>query len=376
MEVIATIAYFFLVRLIFVDYKVLKFNMFWGFVVFGLYTAAVLLEIIGLGQYTPYSKSMFVQSYVIQMAPEFGGLVQSVNIKANEPIKKGDILFQIDPGPWQYKVDEYEAQLTAAGTNVAILSEKVDDAKSTIDRIQADLKTAIIQFKEISGAAEKKAAAAIRVEQASLKVDELKAELRSAKTSLNITVLNYQSEINGQPTEIAEAVANLEKEKFHLKATTIVAPSDGYVINLQLHPGGYVRLKSPLMAFVNTEEYWLAAKVSQKGMQHVQRGDKAQVAFAMYPGEVFDAVVESAVWGNGNAQGLPSGQIPREWRENPANDFMVRLRLTEEHPDTPLRFGANGLAAIYSKEAPDIFIVLRKIELQTESYLFYLYNPF
>jgi multidrug resistance efflux pump len=130
------------------------------------------------------------------------------------------------------------------------------------------------------------------------------------------------------------------------------------------------------MSFVSTEKYWLAATVTQRGMGHVQQGDTAQVAFAMYPGEVFDAVVESAVWGNGNAQGIPSGQIPKQWRIKPSNDFMVRLRLIDEKPDKPVRFGANGQVAIFTKDAADLFVALRKIELQTESFLYYLYNPF
>ncbi|MGB5177588.1 MAG: hypothetical protein WBP44_02545, partial [Gammaproteobacteria bacterium] len=75
MELLITIAYIFLVRLIFFDYKLLKYNLFWKFVTFGLWITAALTEVIFLGQYAPYSKAMFVQSYVVQMAPEFGGLV-------------------------------------------------------------------------------------------------------------------------------------------------------------------------------------------------------------------------------------------------------------------------------------------------------------
>jgi multidrug resistance efflux pump len=376
MELIATIAYYFLVRLIFFDYKLLKFNVFWGMVVFGLYAVAALVEVIGLGQHTPYTKTMFVQSYVVQMAPEFGGLVKQVYVNPNEPVKKGDTLFQMDPEPWRYKVNELEAQLAAAGTNVAILNKQMDEARATVVKIEVELATAIIQYQQIAAAAEKKAAALIRVEQAKKKVDELSAEIMGARAKLQIAELSYASEIDGQPTAIAEVIANLEKERYHLKATTIVAPSDGYVINLQLHPGAYVRLKVPIMSFVSTEKYWLAATVPQRGMGHVRKGDTAQVAFAMYPGELFDAVVESAVWGNGNAQGSPSGEIPKQWRIKPSDDFMVRLRLIDENPDKPVRFGASGQVAIFTKDAADLFVALRKIELQTESFIYYLYNPF
>jgi len=100
MELLITLAYYFLVRLIFIDYKLIRFTTLWKFIVVGLWCAAALTEILSLGQYTPYTKSLFVTSYVVQMAPEYGGLVKEVFVKANEPIKKGDPLFQMDPEPW------------------------------------------------------------------------------------------------------------------------------------------------------------------------------------------------------------------------------------------------------------------------------------
>ena len=114
MEIIVTIAYFFLVRMVFFDYKLLKFNLFWKFVVFGLYAGAALTEIIALGQYTPYSKELLVESRVLQVAPEFGGIVKEVQAKANVPLKKGDPLFLMDPVPKQAKVDEIKGQLAEA----------------------------------------------------------------------------------------------------------------------------------------------------------------------------------------------------------------------------------------------------------------------
>ena len=92
MELLVTLAYYFLVRLIFFHYKLLKFTLLWKFIVIGLWCCAALTEILMLGQYTPYTKTLVVTSYVVQMAPEYGGLVKEVFIKANEPLKKGDPL--------------------------------------------------------------------------------------------------------------------------------------------------------------------------------------------------------------------------------------------------------------------------------------------
>ena len=130
------------------------------------------------------------------------------------------------------------------------------------------------------------------------------------------------------------------------------------------------------MTFISSEEHWIVAKTLQNGVQRLAPGDKAEVAFAMYPGKVFDAEVVSVVWENGNAQGVPSGRLPAEQRVRPAREFFVRLRMTEQDPKYPLRFGARATVAMYSKECADFLKLLRQIEIQSESFLNYLFNPF
>jgi multidrug resistance efflux pump len=100
------------------------------------------------------------------------------------------------------------------------------------------------------------------------------------------------------------------------------------------------------------------------------------VAFEMYPGKVFDAEVQSVVWATGNAQGVPSGVLPQEQQIQPAREFVVRLRLTEEDPNYPVRFGASAIVAIYTQDCADFLKLLRQIEIQSESFLNYLFNPF
>ncbi len=376
MELLITIAYFFLVRLIFFDFKLMKFNLFWKFVVFGLWVGAVLTEILSLGQYTPYSKEAFVQSYVVQMAPEYGGRVKEVFIASNTPIKKGDPLFQMDPEPWQNKVNEYEALLASAGTNVQKLGQQIVEARADAARTRATLKGAMAKHDMIRRAAEKEAVSKIHLEQIEQRVAALKAQTLADNAAVREAQLAFDSEVGDEHTEIAEVLAKLATAKYHLNSTIIRAPSDGYVSNLQLYPGVFTRLKKPVMTFINSEEYWIAAKMDQRGIQRVRTGDHAEVAFDMYPGEVFPARVVSVIWANGNAQGVPSGQIPTEEAVSGGFDFMVRLHLTEENPDYPIRFGASCLVAVFTKEAPDFLVLLRQIEIHSESYLKYLFNPF
>ena len=376
MELLITIAYFFLIRLIFFDYKLMKFNLFWKFVVFGLWVGAVLTEILMLGQYTPYSKEAFVQSYVVQMAPEYGGRVKEVFITSNTPIKKGDPLFQMDPGPWQNRVDEHEALLASAGTSVQTLAQKVIEARADAAGTEANLKGATAKYEMIKRAAEKDAVSKIHLEEIEQRVAALRAQTHADAAAVRTAQLAFDSEVGDEHTQIAEVLAKLATAKYHLKSTIIRAPSDGYVSNLQLYPGSFIRLKNPVMTFINSEEYWIAAKMDQRGIQRVKPGNHAEVAFDMYPGKVFPAKVVSVIWANGNSQGVPSGQIPTEESVGGGFDFMVRLHLTENNPDYPVRFGASGLVAVFTKEAPDFLVLLRQIEIHSESYLKYLFNPF
>jgi len=375
-ELLITIAYIFLIRLIFFDYKLLRFNLFWKFMAFGIWIGAALTEVVMLGQFAPYSKSAFVQAYVVQMAPEWGGLVKEVYVKPNVPIKKGDPLFQMDPTEKQYVVDQYVAQLAAADTQVAELAQQLNEATAQVQKVQADLEIKEIEYKQVKEAAAKGAASSYRRENVSQQVSSLGSELRVAQAGEAAARIALNSRVGDKPTAVAEALAELEKHRYFLTHTTVRAPSDGYVSNLQLHPGSFVRLKSPVMTFISTEQYWIVAKTLQQGIQRVAPGDKAEVAFSMYPGKVFDAEVESVVWAIGNAQGRPSGVLPTEQQIHPAFEFFVRLRLTENDPDYPVRFGASAIVAIYTKECADFLKLLRRIEIQSESYLDYLFNPF
>ena len=329
-----------------------------------------------LGQFTPYSKEAFVQSYVVQMAPEYGGRVKEVFITSNTPIKKGDPLFQMDPESWQNRVNEYEAHLATAGTTVQKLGEQIVVTRAGTARTRATLKGASAKSDMIRRAAEKNAVSKIHLEQIEQRVAALKAQLQGNQAAEREARLAFNSEVGDEHTEIAEVLAKLATAKYNLENTIIRAPSDGYVSNLQLYPGAFTRLKKPVMTFINSEEYWIVAKMDQRGIQWVRPGDHAEIAFDMYPGEVFPARVVSVIWATGNAQGVPSGQIPTEEMVNGGFDFVVRLHLTESNPDYPVRFGASGLVAVFTKEAPDFLVLLRRIEIHSESFLKYLFNPF
>ena len=120
----------------------------------------------------------------------------------------------------------------------------------------------------------------------------------------------------------------------------------------------------------------MVAPIPQNGSQWIQPGDSGEVSLRMYPGKVFPVEVEAVVYASGESQGRPSGILPRQHELRPAMQFFVRMHLKGDFPDHPLRFGANGRAAIYTSRAVDALRLLRQLEIRAQAFLDYIYNPF
>ena len=170
MELLVTIAYFCLVWLIFYKFRLMRFNLFWKFVVFGLYCAAAMTEVIVLGQTTPYSKELMVERYVIRLAPEFGGIVSAVHAKPNVPMKKGEPIFSMDATPWQDKLDEAAAKLSAAQNNKKAAQAKLAEAN--------------LNLRDAEVLVSKKVMAAQKLDESRNQVAEAQARRKAAQADL------------------------------------------------------------------------------------------------------------------------------------------------------------------------------------------------
>lgn len=284
--------------------------------VWGLYAAAALTEIILLGQYTPYSDRVFVERPVVQMATYMGGQVEEIYVKGEQHVNKGDPLYKMDPAPTQARLDEAAAELAEA-------QQLFDDAKKLVEK------------------------RVLAAEALKLKKDAVQA-----------------------------AQAEVDKYTYELEQTVAYAPSDGYVVNLQLRAGQFARLKAPVMSFVSSEEAFLVMAIRQEGIQNVKPGQEIEFALSMYPGEVFSTKVYSLVQGAGEAQLFLGGQIPLISSIKEIGYFGLVADLDEEKLGKDMIFGASGIAAINTEKGADVFWLLRRIEIQSESLLNYLYNPF
>jgi multidrug resistance efflux pump len=175
---------------------------------------------------------------------------------------------------------------------------------------------------------------------------------------------------------VAKLRAELAEAEFYLDNCTMVAPEDGYVINLQVRPGmvaGDIRFGA-IASFVVDAGRYLLATYTQENLKFVKSGQYVEVAFDLYPGQIFKGKVISIWQGTGQGQMLPSGTLPTFNPPPPSAPqglFAVQVEMDDED-QAKFPIGAQGAAAVYtSTRGP--FPVLRRIGIRARTWLNWLY---
>src|ERR1700742_3084181 len=217
-----------------VHFKIVPFNLFWKISPFIVLVLTLFGLLIPMGWGAPQGTALVVRN-AVSIVPDVAGEVTDVPVAANTPLKVGDILFKIDPTPYEAQVKTIEAELKLSSTRLAQMTQL---------------------FERESGRG-------FDVEQRQSEVDQLKGQLEGAQW-------------------------NLDK-------TTVRAPSDGYVTNLALRKGARVANLplSPVMAFIDTSNTLIGVELNQNDVRFIKSDQPVEVTFKFMPGRVYAGKVES-----------------------------------------------------------------------------------
>jgi multidrug resistance efflux pump len=228
-------------------------------------------------------------------------LVTAVLVEENVLVKKDQPLFQFDRRPYQYKVEQIEAQLAEAKQNVLVLWADVEVATQKVDKAKVELGYELYQKMIFDKLAREQAVREEDVDQRNTRVNSAQATTNEALVELERARLKYKSEIDGINTTVANMAAQLQLAQYYLDNTTLVAPEDGRIINLQVRPGmvsGIYRIGG-IAALIAEADRYLLATFYQENLKYVRPGQQVEVAFDLYPGQIFAGKVEDIWRGNG-----------------------------------------------------------------------------
>jgi multidrug resistance efflux pump len=377
MELILLGIYSYFAWLVYFKFKWLPWNFVTQVITITIPIVGLTLLILLLNIVAPSSHDVRVINYVVPVIPRITGRVTEVPIEANRPIKKGDVLFKIDPVPFELAVKAAEGnlgmlrgKLLTAEANQRTLGEQLNSASGQVAALRAQLgllRMRLEQYTELSATG---AGNRFDLEQAQAQVAELEGQLASslanqaqvreklaAKTSDGV-----QDEVAQVTAQIAQAQAQLGDAQWNLDQTVYYAPADGTVVSLALRPGAVATQMPmlPVMTFVEDEQ-WILAIYHQNEVRKIKPGQEAEVAFKMYPGRVVKLKVDSIMWATAQGQ-LPIGGVSTTAgiAPIPPNALAVRLLVDEKDKDLFLAAGAHGAGAVYTDSGTAIHI-LRKI---------------
>jgi multidrug resistance efflux pump len=340
------------VWLVFFELKLLKFSITWGVVcvLFGIHI--MLIFVIGLRFSTPYSTDARVIQHTIQLIPRLPDptIVTAVLVKPDVPVKKGQPLFQFDRRPYEYKVQQLEAEiaagqermtaaeskieqsqagLVASTQNALILKSDEEVSAANLDKSRSEAAYAEFQYQLYSGLADQGAGPKEESEKWSAQVKVEEAGVKAAEAEAERSRLKYESQMNGVNTGVIQSIAELKEEKaaaketeatvtglkaqldearYYLENTTMLAPDDGHIVNLQVVPGmvsGIVRFGA-IASFIVDRDRYVLANFYQEHLKYVKIGQPVEVALNRYPGQIFNGTVDSVWWANGEGQLLPT----------------------------------------------------------------------
>jgi multidrug resistance efflux pump len=396
----------------------------------GIIVAGILMlggVVVGWMQSAPITENLVTSQYVVQLVPYVKGQVKTVYAQANTPMKQGDLLLEIDPVPYQYTVDQLEAQLKKSKASVDEAQAGAQAADANVTNAKAGVLQAEDALNEAKAAAANAQAALAKAkaadelakirEQMFLNVRQLGADAISRLRVVEATqqrmeadaavsqsdeglkqaqaaeqasrsavaaaqAVTSQAEAAALQARFAVAVAKsavpgveaqLDDARFNLAQCRLTAPADGYVVNWQVQVGTML-VPSPTAAagtFVETSSTYIAAVFSQNYLGNVRSGDDVELVLDPYPGRLFTGKVDSVIAASGGGQFTTTGTIPTTAKAGSTGAYAVRINIGDEASARNLAMGSGGAAVIYTKVGQP-FHIISKVAIRMKMWLLYV----
>lgn len=313
--------------------------------------AVILATVVGAFLYWRYSElypsteNAYTGSNIVRVAPQVSGPVIHVYVETDERVKAGDPLFDIDPALYEAALRNARAQFDAAASSAGTAADALKAAAATLEEKRKALEDALSKYRGAKDAAksgEPPAQALIDAEKAwqdALHAYNDAADAYSKEQDQALTVTT--------PTvQLRAAAAGLDKATHDLVRTHVTAPADGVLSNVTLRPGATVAAGTPLFAIIEGDPWWVDANFKETDLSRIKIGQQGTIRLDMYPGTLFEGLVESISAGSGATFSvLPAENATGNWVKV-TQRFPVRLRFTNLPQDKPLRVGASATVTI------------------------------
>jgi multidrug resistance efflux pump len=331
----------------------------------------------------PWTRNGQVRADVIQVAPRVSGPIVELPIIDNQPVKRGDLLFRIDPRTFESAVDQAKAkldetrdqlkdlaeQVKAAEAAVSAAQTRIEQAGSAVASAEANLDKAKKDFDRANNLVGKGDISKRQFDQAKADFDVARADVEKAQAQsaqANAELLQSRAELARTKAQLGAegednaqfraAKAALETAKLNLEFTEVRASVDGFVTNLTLRLGSQAVANQPALALVDDASWFVHGYFRENLVGRIGPGQPAVITLMSYPDQPVTGKVESIGWGIYQADGasgpdlLPTVNPTFEWIRL-AQRVPVRIRLDAMPEGVALRVGTTASVMVMTDES-------------------------
>ncbi len=292
----------------------------------------------------------YVNAARVTISSNVPGRVVELRVHDNQRVRKGDLLFKIDPRPFQIKVDEARAKLNNAKLKVEALKatyrQKQSELRSAEDTLAYEKRESERQTRLLSSGISSQS----QVDRAVHARDAAQQAVAAAQQEIASTVANLGGDPSIDPDKhpsVQQAKAELDRAELDLSYATIYAPDDGVVTQVEkLQVGDYVNAAMPVFALVATHDLWVEANFKEVQLARMREGQTATVKIDTYGDRTFKGHVVSLSPGTGaQFSVLPAQNATGNWVKV-VQRLAVRIEIDDADRDHPLYAGLSAIVKV------------------------------
>jgi membrane fusion protein, multidrug efflux system len=312
-------------------------------------TIIVSIYVARLYYLYPRTDDAYVRANMVGIAPHVSGPITELPIVDNQYVKQGDLLFIVDPRPYQSALDAAVARLQLTELNIKALEDAIRTAKSDQVRLEADAAYDKQYLNRIEPLLAKHFVTANDVFNARSRVSAAEAAVQSARSDVGKAQnqLGQYGNINALRKAAEAAVYDA---KLNVGYCYVRAPYNGWVTNLNIAEGQYANEGREVVSLVDDRKWYVIANFRETFLSHIQPGMTAEVFILAYPNKRFRGRVQGVGWAlyqqNGaTVEGLPQTEATLNWVRL-SQRFPVRIVLEDRDPKYPFRTGTTAVVTI------------------------------
>ena len=327
-----------------------------------LVVVPLLAGLIGLywyamsGRYVS-TENAYVKADMVAISPDVDGRVVAVEVVENQSVRKGDVLFRLDPEPYQIALDMAEAKMLAVRNDI-------EASRAEFRQIEAEIAEATERVRFHEQQAERQRALQGRGISSEVRLEEAEVELlatRQQVAALREKLRTVLAELGGDPASAAElhplyrqAEAERGMAALDLADTVVRAPVDGVISRMRLQPGEWLEEGEPAFSMINPATTWVEANLKETQLEHVEVGQQVEVAADAYPDHRWIGTVASISPATGAEFALiPPQNATGNWVKV-VQRLPVRIAVEPRDDQPALRAGMTVTVAIDTEREPEL----------------------